>query len=211
MFTMTSMGAKVIESVNDGHGPYVFKISGHVCHRIGSTIPTPSSQPEYAQLYLFDIEHEVLNRISVVSSSWTSFHVNEIIVQSLIQMLDSYNPIVKLFQTAREILVDSSDDHYNIRIIGDVDAHGDIFSFSAALEIVGLVVGDIGETDVSRDIIIEDRTSNLQQINERHRKFMFMQYSLLFPYGEDGFDNNIMYQTSTSMRRQKATMAEYYA
>jgi hypothetical protein len=69
MFTMTSMGAKVIESVNDGHGPYVFKISGHVCHRIGSMIPTPSSQPEYAQLYLFDIEHEVLNRISVVSSS----------------------------------------------------------------------------------------------------------------------------------------------
>jgi hypothetical protein len=190
MFAMTSMGAKVIESVNDAHGPYVFKIS---------------------QLYLFDIEHEVLNRISVVSSSWTPFHVNEIIVQSLIQMLDSYNPIVKLFQTACEILVDSSDDHYNIRIIGDVDAHGDIFSFSAALEIVGLVVGDIGETDVSRDIIIEDRTSNLQQINERHRKFMFMQYSLLFPYGEDGFDNNIMYQTSTSMRRQKATMAEYYA
>jgi hypothetical protein len=48
MFAMTSMGAKVIESVNDAHGPYVFKIS---------------------QLYLFDIEHEVLNRISVVSSS----------------------------------------------------------------------------------------------------------------------------------------------
>jgi hypothetical protein len=28
MFAMTSMGAKVINSVNDGHGPYVFKISG---------------------------------------------------------------------------------------------------------------------------------------------------------------------------------------
>ena len=36
MFAMTSMGAKVIESINDGRAPYVFKISGQVCHRIGS-------------------------------------------------------------------------------------------------------------------------------------------------------------------------------
>jgi hypothetical protein len=121
MFAMTSMGAKVIESVNDGHGPYVFKISGQVCHRIDSMIPISGSQLEYAQLYLFDTEHEVSNRINIVSLSRTSFHVNEIIVQPLIQMLDSYNPIVKLFRTARERLVDNADDHYSIRIFGDVD------------------------------------------------------------------------------------------
>jgi hypothetical protein len=108
-------------------------------------------------------------------------------------------------------LVGNLDEHYSIRIFGDVDAHGDIFSFPIALEVVGLLVGDIGQTDVGRDIIIEDRTSSLQQINERHRKFMSMQYLLLFPYEEDGLHDNIMYQTSTSTRRQKATMAEYYA
>jgi hypothetical protein len=124
-------------------------------------IPTPGSQPEYAQLYLFDTEHEVSNRINIVSSSRTLFHVNEFIVQSLIHMLDSYNPIVRLFQTARERLIDSSDDHYSIRIFGDVDAHGDIFSFPVTSEVVGLVIGDIGETDADRNIIIEDRTSNL--------------------------------------------------
>jgi hypothetical protein len=209
MFAMTSMGTKVIESINDGHGPYVFKISGQVHHRIGSMIPTPGSHPGYAQLYLFDTEHEVSNRISVVSSSRTLFHVNEIIV--LIQMLDSYNSIVRLFHTAHERLVDNSDDHYSIRIFGDVDAHGDIFSFPVASEVVGLVVGEIGQTDVGRDIIIEDGTSNLQQINERHRKFMSMQYPLLFPYGEDGFHDNIMYQTSTSMCHQKAIMTEYFS
>jgi hypothetical protein len=40
---------------------------------------------------------------------------------------------------------------------------------------------------------------------------MSMQYHILFPYGEDDFHDNIMYQTSTSMCCQKATMAEYYA
>jgi hypothetical protein len=136
MFAMISMGAKVIDSINDGHGPYVFKIGGQVCYRIGSMIPTPGSWPEYAQLYLFDTEYEVSNRINVVSSWRTPFHVNEIIVQSLIQMLDSYNPIVRLFRTARERLVDNSDDHYSIRIFGDIDAHGDIFSFPVALEVI---------------------------------------------------------------------------
>jgi hypothetical protein len=95
-------------------------------------------------------------------------------------------------------------------IFGDMDAHGDVFSFPIASEVVGLVVGDIGQTDVGRDIIIEDHTSNLQQINERHRKFVSMQYPILFSYGEDGFHDNILFQTSSTMRHQKATMAEYY-
>jgi hypothetical protein len=51
----------------------------------------------------------------------------------------------------------------------------------------------------------------LQQINERHRKFMSLQYPILFSYGEDDFHDNIMFQTLTTMRHQKEIMAEYYA
>jgi len=93
MFAMTSMGAKVIDSINDGHGPYVFKISGQICHRVGSLIPSEGRRPEYAQLYIFDTDHEVSNRINVTSSSRTPFHANKDIVRSLIQMLDTQNPI----------------------------------------------------------------------------------------------------------------------
>jgi hypothetical protein len=110
--------------------------------------------------------------------------------------------------------LNTSDNHYSIRIFGDVDAHGDVFSFPVASEAVGLVVGDIGESDVGRDISIDDHASSLQQINERHHKFMSMQYPLLFPYREDGFHDNIMYretQSSTSIRWQKVTTTEYYA
>jgi hypothetical protein len=97
MFAMTLMGTRVMDSINNDHGPYVFKISGQVCHRIGSLIPSPGARLEYAQLYLFDMEHEVSNRINVVSSSSTPFHADDNIVQSFTEMLDSHNPIVKLF------------------------------------------------------------------------------------------------------------------
>ena len=39
MFAMTSLGAEVDNSINMGGGPYVFKISGQLYHRIGSLCP----------------------------------------------------------------------------------------------------------------------------------------------------------------------------
>jgi hypothetical protein len=124
-------------------------------------MPSPGARPEYAQLYLFDTEHEVSNIINVVSSTSSPFNVDENIVRSLIHMLDSHNPIVRLFWFARERLLNSSTDHYTIRIFGDVDIHGDIYSFLVASEVVGLVVDDIGDNNVGRDIIIEDHALNL--------------------------------------------------
>lgn len=35
MFSMTSFGGKVDEDINKTVGPYVFKVSGQVCHWIG--------------------------------------------------------------------------------------------------------------------------------------------------------------------------------
>lgn len=225
MFAMTSMGAKINDSINNGRGPYVFKISGQICHRIGSLIPSGHRRPEYAQLYIYDTTNEIANRLNVVSSETGPFSANESIIASLIYMLDVHNPIVKLFRTARERLLasdsssevltaDQTGDHLFIRLYGSPDAHGDMFSTPVASEVVGLVVGDLGDTDVGRDLIIEDHSSNLQQISEDHCKFMAMQYPLLFPYGEDGFHDELIYQPtgqSSSIRRQKVTILEYYA
>lgn len=35
MFSMTSLGANIDDSVNVGRGPYVFKVSGQIYHQIG--------------------------------------------------------------------------------------------------------------------------------------------------------------------------------
>ncbi|GJX63681.1 hypothetical protein Tco_0296581 [Tanacetum coccineum] len=60
MFAMTSFGAKIDESINAGRGPYVFKVSGQVYHWIGSLCLTP----KFLQLYIYDTENEVANRMS---------------------------------------------------------------------------------------------------------------------------------------------------
>jgi len=97
MFAMTSMGVHVINSINDGRGPFVFKISGQLCHRIGSLMPPTGRRPEYCQLYIFDTQYEVRNRMAVSSHENSTFWPKEAIVASLLTMLDSHNPVVRVF------------------------------------------------------------------------------------------------------------------
>ncbi|KAG9447459.1 hypothetical protein H6P81_013587 [Aristolochia fimbriata] len=63
MFSFTSMGGKIDNTINDGNGPYTFKISGANYHRIGSLLPHRGQQPKFAQLYIYDTEHEIQNRM----------------------------------------------------------------------------------------------------------------------------------------------------
>ncbi|GKB23122.1 DNA helicase [Tanacetum coccineum] len=63
MFAMTSFGAKIDESINNGRGPYVFKVSGQVYHWIGSLCPLLGEQPRFLQLYIYDTEHELENKM----------------------------------------------------------------------------------------------------------------------------------------------------
>lgn len=65
MFSMTSFGAKVDETVNRHAGPYTFKVSGQICHRIGSFCPEGSNIPRFLQLYLYDTDNEVGNRLRI--------------------------------------------------------------------------------------------------------------------------------------------------
>jgi hypothetical protein len=101
-----------------------------------------------------------------------------------------------------------------IRLFGKLDAYGDIYSAPVTSKVVGLVVSDIGTTDVGRDLIVDNHSSGLQRINEKHCRFMAMQYPLLFPYGEIGYHDDIMYHPTPQSRgthHKKVTMLEYYA
>ncbi|KIK92840.1 hypothetical protein PAXRUDRAFT_146440, partial [Paxillus rubicundulus Ve08.2h10] len=51
---MTSVGGQVDNSVNNGCGPYVYKIHGEVYHCIGSLLPAKDGAPVFGQLYIYD-------------------------------------------------------------------------------------------------------------------------------------------------------------
>ena len=53
MFAMTSFGAKVDDSINNGSGPYVFKVEGQISHWMGSLFPPKSSYLEQLETCAF--------------------------------------------------------------------------------------------------------------------------------------------------------------
>lgn len=68
LFAFTSFGANIDNTINNGTAPYVFKINGVVHHRIGSLIPQRGTKPKFAQLYIYDTEHETQNRLGMFDS-----------------------------------------------------------------------------------------------------------------------------------------------
>ena len=102
MFQFTSLGAKIDHSVNDGRGPYTFRISGQAYQRIGSLVPPLGESARFAQLYVFDTSHEVSNRISSLTQDATNGGFNLQIFEGLIGMLDETNEVVKVFRSVQD-------------------------------------------------------------------------------------------------------------
>jgi hypothetical protein len=157
-------------------------------------MPSAGRRPEFCRLYIFDTEHEVRNKVAVSSHENATFRPNEAIVASLVSMFDSQNPLVQLFWTARDRLLNETDDHCSVEIFSSPKQHGNVYSAPIASEVVGLVIDDLGLSDEGRDLVVQDHASNLQRIKETHCKFMSMQYPILFPYGEDGFHEKLQYR-----------------
>uniref|UniRef100_A0A0R0HCZ1 ATP-dependent DNA helicase n=1 Tax=Glycine max TaxID=3847 RepID=A0A0R0HCZ1_SOYBN len=199
MFAFTSAGIKLDKSINESRGPPTIRIQGQPCHRIGSLLPMPGKQPKFSQLYIFDTQNEVENRINTMSQH---VRIQPEIVSTLSQMLDEYNVHAKSFRMARDKLANTQVDNVKLRLIATHEK-----------DVAALIVGDF-DPDSRRDIIVETQNGELQRIHELHSSYLGLQYPLLFPYGEDGYRPDILHRCTPSSRKRKRnrlTMREWFA
>uniref|UniRef100_A0A2N9G847 Helitron helicase-like domain-containing protein n=1 Tax=Fagus sylvatica TaxID=28930 RepID=A0A2N9G847_FAGSY len=208
------MGGNVDGNINDGKGPYIFRLNGQNHHKIGSLLPIDGHNPRFAQLYIFDTENEVKNRISVMNRSSKHNGIDKDVLQALVQMLDENNILVQSFRMARDRFQGSQVRDFKLRLIGTRSTDGREHNLPSASEIAAIIIGDFDPESGYRDIIVESKEGHLKRINELHPSFMPMQYPLLFPYGEDGFRLGILYREIDGRKKTKrtsVTMREYYA
>uniref|UniRef100_A0A7N2MG30 ATP-dependent DNA helicase n=1 Tax=Quercus lobata TaxID=97700 RepID=A0A7N2MG30_QUELO len=212
MFSLTSMGGKVDNRINDGRGPYVFKLNGQNHHRIGILLSNDGQDPQFVQLYFYDTKNEVQHRMNVFSSGQINSDLDPSIVVALVQMFDESNSLVKIFRMSRDCFIDTNIHHLRLRLIGSQTINGREYNLPTCSEIAAIVVGDIGAENAHHDIIVKLK-GGLQHINVLHPSYMALQYPLLFPYGEDGFRLGILYSNVDGIRSDTTdiTMREYYA
>ncbi|XP_072080936.1 uncharacterized protein [Arachis hypogaea] len=184
MFAFTSFGGKVLDSMNDGRGPPQFIISGQNYHRIGSLLPDAGQKPKFAQLYIYDTQHEIMHRQRIFGYVYSC---------DLIVILCFVPVIMQIYEIDKELITELLQmiDTHNV-IAQKVDRR--IYSAPSCDEVAALIVGDFDSSDHGRDIIVRSTGGRLQRIYETHSLYWPLQYPLLFPYGEDGYQLNIGYR-----------------
>ncbi|CAN1780534.1 ATP-dependent DNA helicase pif1 [Linum perenne] len=185
------MGGKVNHSLNQGRGPYTFSISGQIYHRIGSLLPSEGVKPKFGELYIYDTENEVKNRIDAVSNITDTDPLQPSLVGGLKEMLDGYNILVKTFRYARERLMGDNVHQLKIKLFAQRRTDGREYDLPTGDELAALIVNDSGQATYEQDIIVEHQNSGLERISVYHPSLMSLQYPLLFPYGEDGWRSDI--------------------
>jgi hypothetical protein len=139
MFTFTSIGGIVDKDINKGHGPYIFRMHGQNYHHIGTLLTEEGNQPCWAQLYIYDTEHEIENRINVSKSDGENSSIDQTIVAGLKKMLDQHNVLAKTFRMVRDRFKEDDYHDYTLKLIGKRNKSG-THNLPSTSEVVALVV-----------------------------------------------------------------------
>lgn len=204
-FQMTSFGANQIRE--RGFMP-TFKVQGQIYHLAGSIYPVTNKEPAFLQVYF------VSNRDYQANIRSTNFpSLNRELILQLQDMLNMCNAYIVSFKSAIEKLPSP---HYKLHIRADKTPSGEhARRFNAPTgDEVGVIISGESEGAERRDIIIEQRDSKLQRVNETHRSYDALQYPLLFPFGEDGYNFEIHQFDHTKKQygtKKTVTAMQFYA
>nr|XP_029145225.1 uncharacterized protein LOC112718243 [Arachis hypogaea] len=194
MFQFTSMGAKIDRGINTSRGPPTFILCGENYHLIGSLIPPEGNNAK--------------------CRGEDNKNIDEDIVRDLKKMLDEKNVLVKAFRMVRDSMGKESNSTIKLRLLGKRGKDGRRYNLPSTDEVAALIVGDFDIDKTDRDIVVETQSERLQRINQLNPAYLGLQYPLLFPYGEDGYKEDIPLNKRHHNRgkgRQEVSMREFFA
>ncbi|XP_074371155.1 uncharacterized protein LOC141712209 isoform X1 [Apium graveolens] len=211
IFALCSFGGNVDENINNGSGPYVFRVNNDVYHSIGSLLPPDGLTPKFAQFYMYDGREAIDHRLNFPRSG---DKLDPDIVNFLLHMLTRDNVRVGIFKQIRERYHVAQQIPVRLRLLERRTSDGRFVNLLGVndYEFVGLVVDE--DLTNRRDILVHYKQRGLQPITELHPCFMSLQYPLLFPRAEDGFQLGIKYRGATNVgkdNKNTVSMREFQA
>jgi hypothetical protein len=93
--------------------------------------------------------------------------------------------------------------HVSLRLFRNRQRDPRVYNMPELDEVAALIVGDIGDEEEGRDIVVRERDGYLQRIHETHAKYIPMQYPLLFPFGEDQYQEKVPLNRLTKSKSKK--------
>ncbi|KAF1872726.1 hypothetical protein Lal_00016563 [Lupinus albus] len=174
-----------------GRGIYTFRTQGSIYHNIGRLHPNEGDRPRFMQLYIYDTDHELQNRML------ENPQLHENVVSKLQHILHLHNPFVHVFrQLALRTYV-----HQCSLIIKERPANQPQYNLPTTSQVAAIVVvGDVETMINGRDIKVTTHSGNLMRIQETVGYYDPMQYPILFPYGTSIAGTIVSYQQLESLK-----------
>ena len=183
-FAMTSFGADK-DLTNRGFFT-TYKVQGQVYHLLGSLLPLPEETPKFLQVYFINTsDDEAKHRCSLNSG------VRMNIIQQLQDMLHQSHPYVasiSLSISFKYALEQMQTPNHKVVINADKRPAGEHIRRCNAPSASEVAIVMVGQQHGKRDIILKHRDNHLTRIMETHRAYDSLQYPLLLPRGEDGYN-----------------------
>jgi len=106
-------------------------------------------------------------------------------------MIDKHNVLAQTFRRVRDFIHDDEQSDFGLRLFRHRFKDPRVYNTPVVDEVAALIVGDLSTLDVGRDIIVKKVSGQLTRLHETHTCFIPLQYPLIFPYGEDGYQEDI--------------------
>ncbi|XP_042972723.1 uncharacterized protein LOC122304515 [Carya illinoinensis] len=208
-FAFTSFGVKFDEDLcRRNSGIYTFRTQGQIYHYINDLIPL-NGRPSYLQLYFYDTEHELENRIS------DSNRMNPSIIAQLIDILH-INPYSLFFRSFGDL---SNLENQVIHIRSDVGLDQRVFNVPTSSQVAAIWVENEDVDQLrGRDIYVFSHSGGSHIVQYYFGCYDPLQYPLLFPLGDTGWHQGIQRvnrgSTLTTLNRRRkdpiVSCREYY-
>jgi hypothetical protein len=105
--------------------------------------------------------------------------------------MDAHNILVKSFRMVRDYIQIHDSVPVSLQLFRNHQHDPRTYNMPSVDEVAALVVGDIGDDEDGRDIVVRKHDGYFKRLHETHAKYMSLQYPLLFPFGEDQYQEDI--------------------
>ena len=169
---MTSQGGKQDTDINNGGGPYVYRVHGRMYHQSGSLIHRQEATPVFAQLYIYDPQEALDFRMNNRANS----DLHRGTMQTLQDMLYRRHPAVQLYRQAFEMTQNVNQCRIALRFEHNADIRRYNLPTNTSNEIAVILPGDGDQPTRARDIVLYNRGGGLWEINDLHPLYHSLHY-----------------------------------
>ncbi|XP_021761301.1 uncharacterized protein LOC110726143 [Chenopodium quinoa] len=179
LFAFSSIGGKTDRETYKGI--YVFKLHGQIYHSVPDLLPDENG-PKYLQLYFYDGQIELEHRINCFSE------LRQDVIDILMRVTEN-NPYARFFRSLKEVNVNETT---NIIINSNTVPDQRVYNAPISVEVAVIWPDSVSSSHSSwPHILVTAKSAKSHRIAHYYGCYDPLQYPLLFPKGECGWNQGL--------------------